>query len=529
MISRKERKMNTLKIKSDNKIKEIKFSDQYNLSQILIDNNIFVDRACGGKGTCGKCAVRFLSPAPAPGQYDKNYFSPDELALGLRLSCKTVISTDALIEIVNKNSHSAITCGISSENEIYFNKNSLYDGYGIAIDLGTTTIVVYLVDLKTGNVLDAAASVNPQRKYGDNVITRSDYIHTHEKGLEELRTAAMDKINELIKKLTNNHSIDSNDILRCVLSGNTIMQHIVADVDPYSIAVAPYTPAFTYLKTFTAVEFGLNIHPDAQCFITNSISGFVGGDIVSGIIATGLDTTASPAMLIDIGTNGEMVLSNGGKMYSCSVAAGPAFEGEHIKFGVGGISGAINKVYFEDNRLEFQTIDSAEPVGICGAGLLDVAALLVDKHIIDENGTMDESKCDKLNGELIYYITKDIYVSQKDIREIQLAKAAVAAGAEVLIKKAGIAYDDIETVYLSGGFGTYLNVESAVKIGLINKKLKSKCIAAGNSSGMGSIKSLLSDKVLNSLSDFAQSVNYIELSFDEDFNDLFVNNMIFRL
>ncbi len=519
--------MYTLKVQTETSKKEIHFSCEYNLSQLLIDNDTFVDRACGGKGTCGKCAIRFLSPAPQATQADKNYFSAEELQHGWRLSCRTIISSDAEIILPNKESHYTVEYGFAHNNEIFFNDKSLALGYGIAIDLGTTTIVVYLISLSDGNLIGVTSSANPQRQYGDNVITRCEYIHSHENGLNELKAAALNKINELVSDLTNKHNIPNKNILRCVLSGNTIMQHIIAGIDPYSISTAPYTPVFTDQKKVKASALGINIASEANCFITNSISGYIGGDIVSGISAVSLNESESPAMLIDIGTNGEMALSCDGKIYSCSVAAGPAFEGEHIKFGVSGIPGAINKVYFEDNRLQCKTINSAAPVGICGAGLLDITALLLEKSILDKTGALDESKCDKIDDEAIYYITKDIYISQKDIREIQLAKAAVAAGIEVLISKAGITYDQIDTVYLSGGFGSFINVKSAVTIGLIDKKLESKCISSGNTSGMGSIKSLLSDNVLNSLSGLTENVEYIELSFDKDFKDLFINNMMF--
>ncbi|MBN2879518.1 MAG: DUF4445 domain-containing protein [Clostridia bacterium] len=519
--------MYTLQIKTDSKNKIIHLNEPGNLAQVLVSNGIFIDRACSGKGTCGKCAVRFVSGAPSPNNEDENIFNQKELDMGCRLSCKCTVSQDAVIEITERASYAAVEHGISGINELYLLDHSLKEGYGIAVDLGTTTIVVYLTKLSDGRILGAKSGMNPQRQYGDNVITRSEYINSHENGLNELRLSAIGKINELTDALADENKIDKMKIFRAAISGNTIMQHILCGVNPFPITVAPYAPVFTEQQKMPASVLRLNIMPDAECIITNSISGYVGGDIVSGILAVGMDKDIRTSLLIDIGTNGEMVLSHKGKMYACSVAAGPAFEGEHIKYGVGGIKGAISKAYSVDGQLAFDTIGNSSPVGICGSGLLDITAFLIDSGILDSTGSMDEEKCGQADGETAYYITEDIYISQKDIREIQLAKSAVAAGAEVLIHAAGIGFDDVENVYLSGGFGTYLNIKSAVKIGLINRALESKCISAGNTAGMGSIKSLLSDNVLQSLAALTQKVEYIELSFNKSFNDLFIENMLF--
>jgi len=519
--------MYTLKVFDEKKDRIIKFKGSANLAELLITNNIFIDRPCGGKGKCGKCAVRFLSNAPRANKYDKNELSKKQLDKGYRLACKCIIKGDAQIQSTSKNNMVIKSDGLPQKNKIHLNDASLSKSYGIAIDLGTTTIVAYLVKLSNGRTVGVESATNPQRKYGDNVITRCEYIHNYEDGLKTLQSVAIDEINHLIKKLCAKNDIKSKKIKRLVLSGNTIMQHIVIGVDPYPIALAPFTPVFTEQKKITAKEFGIGISPSAKCYIVNSVSGYIGGDIVSGIVATKMHKSKSTCLLVDIGTNGEIVLKSNGEMFACSVAAGPAFEGEHIKHGVGGISGAISKAYKSKNKLEYETIDNSKPVGICGSGLLDITAYLLYEGIVDEMGTMDESKCKKADDEIVYYITDDIYISQKDIREIQLAKSAVAAGIAVLIQKANIKNDDIDKVYLAGGFGSYLNVDSAAKIGLIPKKLKKKCISAGNTAGTGSVSLLLNDKLLSSLDKLTKEVEYIELSLDPTFNELFVDNMLF--
>ncbi|MEX1377056.1 MAG: ASKHA domain-containing protein [Eubacteriales bacterium] len=521
--------MHKIRITSKNIDKTISYKGSANLSELLIDNGIFIDRPCSGKGTCGKCKVKFVSGAPDANKYDKNKLSKKEIQSGVRLSCKCKMENDAHIEAADK--HNILSeknkIGKKNKNKINYKDKSLVNFYGLAVDLGTTTIVVYLVNLKDGATIDTLSAINPQRKYGDNVITRSEYIHSNDDGLEVLKSAVVDKLNEMINSLCEKNIISSKNIARFVISGNTIMQHILLGVNPFQITVAPFIPVFTEQKIVSAKKLGIAIMPEAKCYIADSIAGYVGGDIVSGILYTKIHKKKKTQLLIDIGTNGEIVLSSNGKMYACSVAAGPAFEGEHITHGTGGVFGAVNKAKNIDGKLKISTIGHKDPIGICGSGLVDIVAYLLDEKILDETGALNESKCSTVNDEPAYYITDDIYISQRDIREIQLAKSAVAAGVEVLIQKAKIKYKDIDKVYLSGGFGSYLNVKSAVKIGLINKKLKSKCKSIGNSSGMGSIKSLLSDKALKSLPKIANKVQYIELSLDKTFNDLFIDNMMF--
>lgn len=519
--------MSTLKISDGKQNKTIAFEGPVNLAELLIDNKVFIDRPCNGKGKCGKCAVRFLSGAPKSNKYDKNELSKKQLDKGYRLACKCIVKDNAEIESAGKKNMVIKSNGLTQKFKVNLADKNLIKSYGIAIDLGTTTIVVYLVKLSNGKIVDVESATNPQRKYGDNVITRSEYIHNNEDGLKTLQSAAIDEINTLIKKLCAAHDISAKKIKRLVLSGNTIMQHIILGVDPYPITLAPFTPVFTEQKVIMAEEFGIHINKSAKCYIVNSVSGYIGGDIVAGIVASKMHTTKKTVLLIDIGTNGEMVLKHNSKMYACSVAAGPAFEGEHIRHGVGGITGAISKAYAKNSKLKYETIGDKPPVGICGSGLLDITAYLLDKNIVDEMGTMDESRCKKVEDEIVYPITEEIYISQKDIREIQLAKSAVAAGIEVLIQKANIRKSDIDKVYLAGGFGSYLDVDSAARIGLIPKKLSKKCISAGNTAGMGSIKLLLDDKLLKSLNKLTKEVNYIELSLDAAFNELFIDNMIF--
>ncbi len=300
------------------------------------------------------------------------------------------------------------------------------------------------------------------------------------------------------------------------------MQHILLGVDPYNISVAPFTPEFIDQKHVKGHQINLGISNDADIYIANSIAGYVGGDIVSGVVSVDMMKSDKINLLIDIGTNGEIVLGSKDRMTSCSVAAGPAFEGAHIKHGVGGIDGAINKAIIQDGNITYETINNLDPIGICGSGLLDIVSALKDLGIMDETGALDESKLSDEDGELVYPIANGISITQKDIREIQLAKSAIAAGIDTLISYMEIGYDDIDTVYIAGGFGSYMDVKSAVNIGLIPSELQNKCVTIGNSAGTGAIKMLLSQTELDSSKDITDHVEYIELSMDMTFNNLFI-------
>ncbi|ADQ07942.1 ferredoxin [Caldicellulosiruptor hydrothermalis 108] len=406
--------------------------------------------------------------------------------------------------------------------------------FGLAVDIGTTTVVCYLVDLAEGKVVDFYSFVNPQKKFGADVISRIDFAREKEEGVFILQNEIIKELNTAIQILADKNSISKDDIYRMVFVGNPTMLHLLLGVDPQTIAVSPFVPVFTESICAKPNDLGLEINPAGTIEILNSISAYVGADIVAGILSTQMHKSSKVSLLLDLGTNGEMVLGNSNFMLACSTAAGPAFEGVNISCGMGAVEGAIDSVKIENGKVHFTTIGAKQPVGICGSGVVDAIAYMLKEGIIDETGRF----CDKndayksymkeVNGQQAFFITDSVYITQKDIREIQLAKAAISAGIKTMIEHAKITEDDIENIYLAGGFGNYINPWSAIEIGIIPKKLQNKIIPVGNSAGAGAVLVLLNRKIALEAQEIGRKVKYIELSNSQDFNQFFVESMMFE-
>lgn len=406
--------------------------------------------------------------------------------------------------------------------------------FGLAVDIGTTTVVCYLVDLVQKRVVDFYSFINPQKKFGADVISRIDFAREKEEGLFILQKEIVDAINRAIQILTEKNSISKDDIYSVVFVGNTTMLHLLLGVDPQTIAISPFVPVFTESICAKPNDLGLEINPVATIKVLNSISAYIGADIVAGILSTQMHKSSKISLLLDLGTNGEMVLGSSSFMLACSTAAGPAFEGVNISCGMGAVEGAIDSVKIENGKVYFTTIGAKQPAGICGSGAVDAIAFMLKEGIIDETGRF----CDKndtyksymreVNGQQAFFITDSVYITQKDIREIQLAKAAISAGVKTMIEHAKITEDDIENVYLAGGFGNYINPWSAIEIGIIPKKLKSKIVPVGNSAVAGAVLVLLSRKMAYESQEIGRKVKYIELSNSQDFNQFFVESMMFE-
>ncbi|MGC8971578.1 MAG: ASKHA domain-containing protein [bacterium] len=407
--------------------------------------------------------------------------------------------------------------------------------YGIAVDIGTTTIVVYLLDLTKGEI-DVASALNPQAKRGADVISRIDYAVKG--GLEELKGLVVDEINSLIEELCKRQRIDPTDIYEATVVGNTTMIHLFLGVPPNYIAVSPYIPVFTRPLLINASQIGIDINPRGKCYILPNISSYIGADTVGVILATGLYKNDGVKLALDIGTNGEMVLKVGENLFACSTAAGPAFEGANITYGMRGARGAIDHVIIDDGRINVHVIDDVPPIGICGSGLLDAVAVMIELGILDETGRIiyPEGELAKdlvrkgSNG--LEFVLKanggEIPINQRDVRELQLAKSAIRAGIEILLEEAGKDYSDIDTVYLAGAFGTYLNPESAIKIGLLPPLPVSRVYSVGNAAGEGAKLALIDKDVRDIAEKVSKEVRYIELSSRKDFQEKFMEFMYFE-
>ncbi len=421
--------------------------------------------------------------------------------------------------------------------------------YGAAVDIGTTTIASYLVDLRSGKRLCVNSLLNPQKIYGADVISRIKHTMDSAEGLEQLHGQIVNAINASVSVMCSQARISPDNIYAITLVGNTTMLHLLLKVDPRYIASAPFTPAFTATVKLRAQELGISINPDGLVCILPTVSAYIGADTVGAVMSTGMHTQADTSLLIDIGTNGEIVLGNRDRLYACSSAAGPAFEGANIRNGMGSIAGAISTVSLKQG-LGCTTIGNMRPIGICGTGVVDALAQLLEVGIVDETGRIDMEWKPKVPGQAALAerlsavdgmkafiicdkeetpICREIAITQKDIRELQNAKAAISAGINVLVKKAGISFNDIKTVYLAGGFGSYINIESALRIGLIPSALEGKIQTVGNAAGQGAIETLINSDSLKTAEEISRRIKYIELSASKDFNDYYVECMMFEV
>jgi len=444
--------------------------------------------------------------------------------------------------------------------------------FGIAADIGTTTIAAYLLDLNTGERVATYSFLNPQKKFGADVISRIKHTMDEALGLFGLHSLIISAINEGISIMTDTAGIKSNDIYKIVFTGNTAMMHFLLAICAKNLALAPFIPAMDDKIKISAKDIGININTNGIALILPSVSAYVGADTLCAVIASGMDELKSISLLIDFGTNGEIVLGNNEWLLACSTAAGPAFEAANIRCGIGGVSGAIDR-YVIDGTISYTTINDQKAIGICGTGLVDIISELLRIGIIDETGRMRGSidvscqasvvsfqgTCDRGTGLVSHgcdtnpvplspinrlttidnqpafivvyaeetHYNEDIVITQKDVRELQNAKAAIAAGIQVLIARAGINVDNVSKVYLAGGFGSLINPKSALNIGLLPAELKSRIEPIGNAAGMGAQMSLLSAQALLDIEKIKEKMKYVELSSDKSFSDFYIDSMFF--
>jgi len=413
--------------------------------------------------------------------------------------------------------------------------------YGLAVDIGTTTVVVYLLDLISGKFIDNSGTYNRQARYGDDVISRIIYATEEDGGLKKVNLAIVDTINNLIQEILLRHrEINENDIRVILSAGNTTMAHLFLEINPKYIRLEPYIPSANYFPVGSAKEIGVRINPDAPVLNFPAVASYVGGDIVAGALYTDMNRENSPvSLLIDIGTNGEMALGSGDWLITCSCSAGPAFEGSGITFGMRAMQGAIERLEIDPETydLAYSTINNTEPVGICGSGLIDCVAKLRRAGVVDRAGKFQIGlKTDRLrqgdNGwEFVLVwspetaINRDIIISEADIKNLLRAKGAIFAGIMALLKTVGFALEDIETIYVAGGFGNYLNIPDAIAIGLLPDVPAEKYKFIGNSSVKGACLALLSKKAWAEANQLAGKMTYIELSVGNLFMEEFIASL----
>lgn len=409
---------------------------------------------------------------------------------------------------------------------------------GLAADLGTTKLAVYLINIESGATLASVGEMNPQISYGEDVVSRIAFANEHESNRFTLQTRLVETLNNILSNLCSQLGANLNQIVDAVMVGNTAIHHFLCGLPVKQLGESPYIPAVNDPLDFSAKEIGLNIAPGAQVHMPAIIAGYIGADHTSALLSTQIRKNGQPRILVDIGTNTEISLAVNGKLYSCSTASGPAFEGAHIRDGMRAAPGAIEKVSVENNLPVLTTIDNQPPVGICGTGILSGIAELLNFGIISPIGHLDSknSQITEFNGRTAYVLVpghlsghgREILITRSDINEIQLAKGAIRTGIEVLLKSASLTAEDIEDWIIAGAFGTYLDVSSAMTIGMFPPNLPlDRFHQVGNAAGVGAKQMLISQQMREEAKKLIKEIEYIELTIYPEFKKLFLESLYF--
>lgn len=497
---------------------------------------IILNTICGGRGTCKKCIA---------------YIEPDGRKV---LACNYRIQSDLVVTIPRDSrffEQQILTEGTAGESEIELD---IYEAYsqaatgsailGVAVDIGTTTVVARLVGMTDGQCLATEASLNPQTRFGDDVVTRIAYAETDEK-LTELRDTITGCINDLVSKLCEKAAVDTDSIFEVCIVGNTTMNHIFLGLPITQLGRAPYKAYCLDARDLTPGESALLLNAAGNVHTVENIAGFVGSDTTAVALASGIDAEDEMTLAVDIGTNGEIVLGTRNKLYAASCAAGPAFEGARISCGSRATEGAIEAVVLGEDDIDLDVIGNCPPRSLCGSGLIDAVAVLLDLGIIESTGRFAEPETlqDKLppaifsrirsrDGQPAFCLAENsdngtVMLTQRDIRETQLAKAAIRAGIRLLQKRMGLKDSDIRHVLLAGAFGNYIRRESALRIGLLPSVDVDKIRSVGNAAASGAQMILLSRRRRERAGELARRIEYVEIAHEPDFQNFFADSLIF--
>jgi uncharacterized 2Fe-2S/4Fe-4S cluster protein (DUF4445 family) len=527
---------------------------------------IVIESPCNGIGTCGKCKVKLdresLKHVVSKG---KHHLSRYEEEQGYVLACETqVVGNITVISIQNQknNTLKILSKGQSfdislepfikkeySQNENY---TSVFAGekelgrehgdtrgksYGAIVDIGTTTLVASIVDLNDGSELGTVSALNPQAVYAQDVLSRIKFS-SDDNGLSTMYSEVIKEINRMIHEVSDNSGISTENIYEIIFSGNTCMIHLASNTNPESLGKYPYTPKINGGIYLNASEHKIDISSFGIMYLPPIISAYVGADITSGVLASQLHEKKGITLFVDIGTNGEMVIGFDGSLSATSTAAGPAFEGMNITHGMRAGHGAIE--YFEvlDDGISTKVIGDTKASGICGSGLIDIVGELAHNGVINKTGKFVDPESSGLNqtlkeklvkqdGKLVFKITEDVFLSQKDIRQVQLAKGAVRAGIEFLLASKGVKAEDVDRVLIAGSFGYHLRAKSLINIGLLPKEFEGKIEFIGNTSKSGGHAFLLNKAYRSQMEKLVKNVEVLELANYKDFDKVFVKCLNF--
>lgn len=508
-----------------------------------------IETPCGGKGTCGKCKVTVTKP------YYKDVLACRtricdgmEIIVGRKESTGT--KEDSMVVLTNGenvsekfNEHVNRNVVLKEETANESEKVRSNEDTLAACDIGTTTVVCYLIDKETGQIISTRSAANPQRSFGADVLSRIEAAGrieaSSEPGLKIMQTQIVSLLNGFISEMLT--ECGRTKVSRFSVAGNTVMCHLLMGISPEKLGKAPFMPDEYFGRAFNPLDIGLENCQTMIIFPT--VSGFVGGDITAGMMET--VNRNELTLYLDIGTNGEMALGKGDRYVCCATAAGPAFEGAQIEMGMPASKGAVDKVWLEGRRIKYSVIGNDRPVGLCGSGLIDALALLLKAGIIDENGTIlsgqelpilfrsyvfeveAEDAAQSTETSLAVHIAPGVYITQEDIRKLQLAKGAIAAGIEVLFKEYGCMPCNIDVLTFAGGFGNYIDKASAAAIGLFPQEVLDRAKEVGNAAGNGAVSAALSQEAWERALDISGDMRYIELASYPHFDEMYVEHMNF--
>lgn len=516
--------------------KEISIHSGATLLEAARQAGIILTTPCGGKGTCGKCTLH-LFPEGTP-----------------ILACQHHVENDLTVMVSPQSrfyAHKILDHGLALGAQVRPTIHRRYAGVagpagilGVAVDIGTTTVVANLLDMTDGRCLATQAVLNPQIRFGDDVISRIHFARSPER-LAEIRRVILDCVNELIHGLCRQAAIAASSIYEACIVGNTTMNHIFLGYPVEQLGQAPYRAHCVDARDISPVEPGLDMNPEGNVYCIANIAGFVGADTTAVALAVDMDFIQDRTLVVDIGTNGEIVLGDRDILYAASCAAGPALEGARIKHGSRAADGAIEAVVVNGD-VDLDVIGSAPPRSICGSGLIDAVAVLLDLGVVDATGRFADggalgptlpapiaSRLCQSDGQPAFRLSGDdrtghpgVILTQRDIREVQLAKAAILAGIRILMGKLGLADSDIDRVLLAGAFGNYIRPASAVRIGLLPNVPLDRIQSVGNAAATGAQMSLISEECRERAARLARKIQYVEIAHERGFSDFFAEAMM---
>ena len=489
--------MAKLTIIRDGKSQEFTFTAPLLLDNALEQAGFSIPRPCGGRGVCGKCAVTLEGTVSDPNEAEQK--------AGTRLSCQAMLLGDAMVILADSRKTEQIEVrGIDTPIEL----SPMEGRLGAAVDIGTTTLALKLYDLQSGAILGEAAMLNPQTSVAADVMGRISAAMDGQ--LAKMQQQIVDAIDSLLHNACGQAGKAEESVDKLVLTGNTTMLYLLTGRNPECLSHAPFKADTLFGNWDTILG--------KDTYLPACMNAFVGADITCAVLASGMTESSATSLLCDIGTNGEIALWKDGKLFVTSTAAGPAFEGAGISCGCGSVVGAIDKVWVDDGEVKAHTIGEANAVGICGSGLIDAIAAFLSIEEIDETGATESDDLPLRDG---------VVLEPRDVRAVQLAKAAIAAGIETLMESAGTSCDDIATLYIAGGFGSHLNVASAAAIGLIPAELADKVKVIGNASLSGSVRLLLNRESLKDAAAIAKNSSHVNLGGNPRFNEHYMEQMFF--